>query len=473
MPISALGAAPLAAPDTTAKVNDSSAAAESFAGLLAGVMKAQARPAVAAKPDGTSELDQTPSDDSADTGSAGESTESSTAAKSAKANLIATIATTAAANAAATAAATNGIVRSVATLDPQLQAKLARVAARVRDETGHTVSVAETYRTQARQNALYAQGRDTAGPVVTWTQSSKHTEGRAVDVTLDNGAAGPDAYAALQRIANEEGLRTLGARDPGHLELRGNGAKAPGDVAPTISSEPADASGTGQVSIARLAQVARVANVDKQRPIAVARVATVAQVDPRDGYAAFNSAAVSRDAASSFSTTAAPAAAGTDAAARAEKIMNALDSAPARSLSQITLSVDDTNGQTDRVQVSLRGASLTAQVDTADNRAAQLMSARSDELARALSRDGIELQELRIRTAQTGTVTSASTAQQSGAGADAQTQSRFDRGETWQQQRDQQQQQQQDRQDRQDRQRSQQDRSSGRHQQRQRRGGEQ
>ena len=79
---------------------------------------------------------------------------------------------------------------------------------------------------------------------------------------LDSGAAGLDAYADLQRIAQEEGLRTLGARDPGHLELPANGAglavKGAADATSSIPAEPADATGPGQVSIARLAQVAQV-----------------------------------------------------------------------------------------------------------------------------------------------------------------------------------------------------------------------
>lgn len=32
-----------------------------------------------------------------------------------------------------------------------------------------------TYRSQAEQDALYAQGRTTSGPKVTWTRSSRHS----------------------------------------------------------------------------------------------------------------------------------------------------------------------------------------------------------------------------------------------------------------------------------------------------------
>lgn len=42
--------------------------------------------------------------------------------------------------------------------------------------------VVETYRSQARQNKLYAQGRTAPGNKVTWTKNSKHTSRKAIDV---------------------------------------------------------------------------------------------------------------------------------------------------------------------------------------------------------------------------------------------------------------------------------------------------
>ena len=73
-------------------------------------------------------------------------------------------------------------------------------------------------------------------------------------------------------------------------------------------------------------------------------------------------------------------------AERAAKLIAAFEDAPARPLSQITMSVDAGNGTTDRVQLAMRGSSLNATIDAADPRAAQTMTARSDELVRALSR---------------------------------------------------------------------------------------
>lgn len=54
----------------------------------------------------------------------------------------------------------------------------------VRDlkKAGVNPLIVETYRSQARQNMLYAQGRTTKGSVITWTKNSKHTLRTAVDV---------------------------------------------------------------------------------------------------------------------------------------------------------------------------------------------------------------------------------------------------------------------------------------------------
>lgn len=54
------------------------------------------------------------------------------------------------------------------------------------EESGLSVRIRETYRTQARQNMLYEQGRTTPGPIVTWTKNSKHNMRRAFDICEDN-----------------------------------------------------------------------------------------------------------------------------------------------------------------------------------------------------------------------------------------------------------------------------------------------
>lgn len=47
---------------------------------------------------------------------------------------------------------------------------------------GLNVLITETYRSQKRQNELYAQGRMTSGKKVTWTKNSRHTSRRAWDI---------------------------------------------------------------------------------------------------------------------------------------------------------------------------------------------------------------------------------------------------------------------------------------------------
>lgn len=100
--------------------------------------------------------------------------------------------------------------------------------------------VIEGVRTQARQDELYAQGRTKPGTVVTWTRTSKHITGHAVDlgpVPLDwSNAAGFDAIAkAMIGAAVELGIairwgadwdgdgkpREKGETDSPHWELAG------------------------------------------------------------------------------------------------------------------------------------------------------------------------------------------------------------------------------------------------------------
>lgn len=50
------------------------------------------------------------------------------------------------------------------------------------EKAGLKVKLTETYRSQERQNELYAQGRTTPGPIVTWTKNSRHTSRRAWDI---------------------------------------------------------------------------------------------------------------------------------------------------------------------------------------------------------------------------------------------------------------------------------------------------
>jgi uncharacterized protein YcbK (DUF882 family) len=515
MTIRAVGSASTPSAERSSSRVDDTTNADRFAGMFSTAVNGsrhmeKARP----KHDGTSELDKTEGKRE----SKAESTDAAEEKEEKKTKARVRI----------HRSSTDGVITSVAALDPELQDKLARVMTRMQEETGKTVTVNETFRTQDRQNVLYAQGRQTPGDVVTWTQNSKHTQGRAVDVVVEGGNA--QLYQTLQRIANEEGLHTLGAIDPGHLELTGNGPKLSIDANSLVPTVPADANGQGQsqLPIARLAEVARLA---EPAPVArVAQVATLAEVarvaqpgqaaqttqtgrgvqtpqsapmsanetiaaniaatrmnaarggqgesaafgqgsqkDSGDGksgsngYEALAQGIAMRDHSSNhFAVQSAAAVGGSEAAARAEQLMSLMDATPARQLSSLTVSLDNGNGTSDKIQLSMRGSSLDTTIATADNRVAQLLNAKSEELSKALSKDGIELRELRVRAAtETNTVTAAATSQHSQSSGDASNQSRFDRGQAWQRQQDQQ--------DQYDRQRSQQQ-QRGR-QQRQWRGG--
>jgi D-alanyl-D-alanine dipeptidase len=632
------------------KVNEDDTFA-SFAGMLAGVNQANAKLLV-----------PTPQADGAGGDGLETSEESTTASEARKTDdsgdatsVTAASATDAATTNAATANAT-AVNNSVAAHNPALQEKLARVISRMREETGHDVQVTETYRSQSRQNALYAQGRQTNGPVVTWTQHSKHTEGRAVDVTLDGGHASSEAYTTLQRIANEEGLRTLGAKDPGHLELPsssgvtvenvttvGSGSTHAAKLSPTTYMRAIKQSDAAVAAPARVAQVANVAQVATVAAAAsgspahatrsntvngratvsgakpanqqstadaikvadgdvvmpeiqdhdafVASDALLAQADGapvrgdagvavlakivaggdvtiadatgassddnskiaagptqttgRHAHEAFeisnldrlsdavnatrveDGSAKSSDVsnpstrrlspnAAAFLRTRMPPRAGalvgahavtpqsramqsqtangavqysaatvgrsrndnqssnsnrqssdsdtmsynamsvrgetptvftvadvsTDmtstASQRAERIMAAQD-APARPLSQIVMSVDNGNGTSDRIQIGLRGSTLNATIDAADQHAANAMRTHSDELVRSLTRDGVDVESVRVRN--TAPATSAApvvTVDPSQKPQDSSSHSRFNREAQWDQQRGQQ-----------------------------------
>ena len=102
--------------------------------------------------------------------------------------------------------------------------------------------VVEGFRTLARQQELYAQGRTTPGKIVTWTMKSKHLTGSAVDIApvdasgtilwgdvqaFDQMAAAMFAAAKELDIAIRHGgdwdgdgnLRERGESDSPHFEL--------------------------------------------------------------------------------------------------------------------------------------------------------------------------------------------------------------------------------------------------------------
>lgn len=87
-----------------------------------------------------------------------------------------------------------------------------------------------TRRTQAEQDALYAQGRSKPGPIVTWTRQSKHIDGKAFDIVLlrngkINWDIGDPAWKKAGEIGRKIGLNWGGSwartKDFPHFELNG------------------------------------------------------------------------------------------------------------------------------------------------------------------------------------------------------------------------------------------------------------
>ncbi len=71
--------------------------------------------------------------------------------------------------------------RDIKELNPLCQILLNKAIKEIKAESINPL-VVETYRSQARQDYLYSQGRTIPGKEVTWTRSSIHTKRNAVDV---------------------------------------------------------------------------------------------------------------------------------------------------------------------------------------------------------------------------------------------------------------------------------------------------
>lgn len=86
------------------------------------------------------------------------------------------------------------------------------------EKQGLSFRVTEVYRTQERQDKLYAQGRETPGKIVTWTRTSMHTQRLAADIVAVKGSyAQIEAVAKLFGIFRPPELVKLG--DKGHFDF--------------------------------------------------------------------------------------------------------------------------------------------------------------------------------------------------------------------------------------------------------------
>jgi hypothetical protein len=309
-------------------------------------------------------------------------------------------------------------------LDPAFRDRLARVIDRMQQEYGHDVTVVETVRSQSRQDALFAQGRTAPGAVVTWTKNSKHSKGLAADLVVDGQWQNPAGYAHLAAVAKQEGLRTLGARDPGHVELPTDGAVSSDTLGNLLNDLQGDAgdsarqmrahvsTGGGNAArdalmaqVANVAQVARVANVAE-----VAKVATVA----RPGAVTPQSAPIS-DAISPLAVTgASPMANSSELASvmrveapvssvnMADRISHLMDlqaTQDAKPLSSVLLRMDNANGIEDQIRIDTRGTSVDARLGLGNAQQAATITDRIGELRDALERRGLTADGVRVQAA--------------------------------------------------------------------------
>lgn len=93
---------------------------------------------------------------------------------------------------------------------------------------GLNVLITETYRSQARQDYLYAQGRTRPGNKVTWTKNSRHTSRRAWDICKNvKGQEYSDSsfFKKCGDIAEQYGITwggTWSTPDAPHFEIDAN-----------------------------------------------------------------------------------------------------------------------------------------------------------------------------------------------------------------------------------------------------------
>jgi uncharacterized protein YcbK (DUF882 family) len=353
--------------------------------------------------------------------------------------------------------------KAVAALDqlaPEFREKLERVMERMKSEFGHDVRVTETLRSPARQEALFEQGRTRPGPVVTWTLDSQHLTGAAADLLVDGSYDAAEGYRHLAQIAREEGLRTLGAADPGHVELargavRAAAMQAPASGAPDVHGGLAQVAQVAQVAavapVAQIATVAQVAQVgqaaDLQTPIgtraadpkvaasavdgggapattaAPAVEAQKAGADQdstgpdADGNASSDRPVDARAEAretlrhdvmvaspppagsDARAATGATALRGTDIAERIARVLQLQTDASARTPTSMLLRLDGAgNGGDGFVRVDLRGARVGTAIGLRDPAAASRAQATVGELQRALDKRGLTADSIDVRT---------------------------------------------------------------------------
>jgi len=123
--------------------------------------------------------------------------------------------------------------RSLDSLEPEVRRAYLRLAAGA-DSAGFRFPVRETRRSDERQKMLFQQGRSRSGDPITWTLTSNHMGGDALDVE-----GTPAGYRWLDQNARRYGLGRVSGDGP-HLEMPGGKLLPPIEAALAASSASGD-----------------------------------------------------------------------------------------------------------------------------------------------------------------------------------------------------------------------------------------
>lgn len=123
--------------------------------------------------------------------------------------------------------------RDTKELNPLCEILLNKALEEIKAE-GINPLVIETYRSQARQNYLYSQGRTIPGAKVTWTLNSIHTKRNAVDVVPQRMVGGrmtaiwnandketKKIIAIMTKYSFEAGANWSSSPDSPHFQIKG------------------------------------------------------------------------------------------------------------------------------------------------------------------------------------------------------------------------------------------------------------
>lgn len=129
----------------------------------------------------------------------------------------------------------------IQSLEPDVRVKVIQLLDAAQ-RAGQRVEIVETRRTQERQEMLFQEGRvpGRGKKEVTWTLTSAHTPGRAVDVRVNDDPTGRDpGYKWLHDEATSLGLTVLDPRvDPGHISAPPTDAPEPKVAEPLTIAAP-------------------------------------------------------------------------------------------------------------------------------------------------------------------------------------------------------------------------------------------